>query len=78
MVYDRPSLYVPRSADMELARTACRLKDIHVFGSIYLCGLEPPVLKWDVHTRKICSALEIKVTSNSQHLQNVSKCHAFY
>lgn len=44
---DKPT-YVPRDFDMELAQFTLRIHKLLFFGTMYLCGLEPPVLKLEL------------------------------
>lgn len=37
--------YVPKDFDMEVAQVNLRLSKLLFFGTVFLCGLEPPVLK---------------------------------
>lgn len=39
------SKYVPKDFDMELAQFTLRIEKLNFFGTIFLCGIEPPVLK---------------------------------
>ncbi|XP_059482127.1 telomerase-binding protein EST1A isoform X2 [Neocloeon triangulifer] len=51
LMYNMQELvYVPKNLDMELAYNCLRIKKVQFFGSEFLCGVDPPVLKlqrWD-------------------------------
>lgn len=44
---DKPS-YAPHDMDVEVAQFHLRLKKLLFFGTVFLCGLEPPVLKLEI------------------------------
>lgn len=45
MVNIQTPTYVPKDVDMELAQFQLRISKLLFFGTVFLCGLEPPVLK---------------------------------
>lgn len=57
--------YAPVDFDNELAQFTLRLKKLLFFGTTFLCGLEPPVLKLEIedHFRTYVSVV---CTSNSR------------
>lgn len=44
--------YAPNDVDMEAAQFAHRVKKLIFFGTVFLCGLEPPVLKLELEDKK--------------------------
>lgn len=45
MYNEQETSYAPSDVDMEAAQFAQRVKKLLFFGTAFLCGLEPPVLK---------------------------------
>lgn len=45
MVHVPKPNYVPKDFDVEMAQFQLRLNKLLFFGTVFLCGLEPPVLK---------------------------------
>lgn len=45
MIHISDPTFVPKDFDMEVAQLNLRLSKLIFFGTVFLCGLEPPVLK---------------------------------
>lgn len=48
MVNEPDISFAPSDLDMEVAQFALRLNKLLFFGTVFLCGLEPPVLKLEI------------------------------
>ncbi|KAF2892803.1 hypothetical protein ILUMI_13369 [Ignelater luminosus] len=48
MYNEHEPTYVPKEVDPEIAQFALRLAKVHFFGTVFLCGLETPVLKLEM------------------------------
>lgn len=57
--------YAPADYDSELAQLTVRLKKLIFFGTEFLCGLEPPVLKLEIDD-KFRAYISVVCTSNSR------------
>ncbi|PSN43516.1 Telomerase-binding protein EST1A [Blattella germanica] len=45
MFNDQEPIYTSKETDMELAQVVLRIRKIVFFGTVFLCGVDPPVLK---------------------------------
>lgn len=52
-----PPVYVPKDFDIEMAQFQHRLNKLLFFGTVFLCGLEPPVLKLEFENGKYVSVV---------------------
>lgn len=59
--------YAPKELDTELAYFALRLKKLLFFGTVYLCGVDPPVLKLEIEddTREYVSVVSTSSSRDS-------------
>ncbi|KAF5269666.1 hypothetical protein FQA39_LY08589 [Lamprigera yunnana] len=48
MYNDHTPTYAPNDIEAEMAQFALRLSKVHFFGTVFLCGLEEPVLKLEI------------------------------
>ncbi|KAF5286717.1 hypothetical protein FQR65_LT12470 [Abscondita terminalis] len=48
MYNDHIPTYAPKDIEPEIAQFALRLSKVHFFGTVFLCGLEDPVLKLEI------------------------------
>lgn len=48
MYNDQKPTYAPRDVDLESAQFSVRLAKVLFFGTVFVCGLEPPVLKLEI------------------------------
>ncbi|KAK4875117.1 hypothetical protein RN001_011539 [Aquatica leii] len=48
MYNEHPPTYAPKDVEPEIAQFALRLSKVHFFGTVFLCGLEDPVLKLEI------------------------------
>ncbi|XP_076251691.1 smg6 nonsense mediated mRNA decay factor isoform X1 [Rhynchophorus ferrugineus] len=48
MFKERETSYAPAGMDSEIAQSRLRISKMLFFGTVYLCGLEPPVLKLEI------------------------------
>lgn len=57
MVVNIEPTYVPKDFDMEMAQFQLRLNKLLFFGTVFLCGVEPPVLKLEFENGKYVSVV---------------------
>lgn len=48
LFHEREAAYAPLSFEAEAAQLRLRIAKLLFFGTVYLCGLEPPVLKLEI------------------------------
>lgn len=48
MFHDREASYAPSGLEPESAQLRLRIAKLLFFGTVFLCGLEPPVLKLEI------------------------------
>ncbi|CAH1122300.1 unnamed protein product [Ceutorhynchus assimilis] len=48
LFHDREAFFAPSDLDPETAQLRLRISKLLFFGTVYLCGLEPPVLKLEI------------------------------
>jgi protein SMG6 len=65
MVNEPDVSYAPKDLDFEVAQFALRMNKLLFFGTVFLCGLEPPVLKLEIED-DFREYVSVVCTSNSR------------
>lgn len=65
MIHISDPKYVPKDFDMEVAQLNLRLSKLLFFGTVFLCGLEPPVLKLE-YENDFSEYVSVVCTSSSR------------
>ncbi|XP_044271255.1 telomerase-binding protein EST1A isoform X2 [Tribolium madens] len=65
MVNEPDISYAPKDLDVEVAQFALRMNKLLFFGTVFLCGLEPPVLKLEIED-DFREYVSVVCTSNSR------------
>lgn len=58
--------FVSKDFDMELAQYTLRINKLLFFGTVFLCGLEPPVLKLEIENENYNEYVSVVRTSSSR------------
>lgn len=66
LMLNQPNIsYAPKDLDVEVAQFALRMEKLLFFGTVFLCGLEPPVLKLEIED-DFREYVSVVCTSNSR------------
>ncbi|KAL1140647.1 hypothetical protein AAG570_000577, partial [Ranatra chinensis] len=67
-------VYTSKDTDMELAQVSLRVHKVLFFGSVFLCGLDPPVLKVHKLETGVSEYVSVVDTPSSQEQSDADVC----